>query len=129
MKNMQKYIRVTRIDETVWDVPVKLIAEHRANYYASKEGITPKMKQRIYEGELTYAMERDYIILEWYEKHVLDIYPLEHAWIPISEHNEIISWDWLVKGHALLISDKNKKNIWSSGFVPEFKKEIRIVEH
>ena len=60
-----KYLRVKFSDGSVWDIPVFVIAEHRAMYYAEKEGESPEQEAEILEREIKEAMDDENTLEDW----------------------------------------------------------------
>ena len=65
----EKYLRVTMEDGSKWDVPVKIIAESRARYYAEKETGEKNGEdfEKIFNEEVEYALDEDfdYDVIDW----------------------------------------------------------------
>ena len=55
----QKYLRVTMPDGSKWDVPVMLIVNDRAKYYAETDLETS------FDEEVKFALEDKYEIQDW----------------------------------------------------------------
>jgi len=61
-----KYLRVTMPDGTKWDVPVMVIAENRAKYYAKADDeFGGSFKRSLNEDTLPLFKEDDYEIKDW----------------------------------------------------------------
>ena len=60
-----KYIRVTMLDLSKWDIPADFIAKDRAKYYADKESKNDLTWAKIYNEEYEYTMEDDYELKDW----------------------------------------------------------------
>lgn len=63
---MGKYLRVTMPDGSKWDVPVHIIADSRAKYYAEldskREG---KNFDSVYKDEYEYTLNNNGELLDW----------------------------------------------------------------
>lgn len=55
-------MKVIRIDDSgyIWDVPLEVIAKHRADYYAKLD------KNTSFQEEFDYVMDDDYEGLDWF---------------------------------------------------------------
>lgn len=63
MRIDEKYLRVTMPDGSKWDVPIKVIAESRARYYAKADGVS---YEESYEKDTISLFEEDaYNIEDW----------------------------------------------------------------
>jgi len=58
-----KFLRVTMPDGSKWKVHVRIIAEHRARYYANKEHVT--LEQSLKFDTLPLFEEDEYEIEDW----------------------------------------------------------------
>lgn len=58
-----KFLKVTMPDDSKWKVPVRIIAEHRARYYANKEHVT--LEQSLKFDTLLLFEEDEYEIEDW----------------------------------------------------------------
>lgn len=59
-----KYIRVTMVDLSKWDIPADFVANARAKYYADKEG-NSETWNKIYNEEYEYTMGDNYELTDW----------------------------------------------------------------
>ncbi len=92
----EKYLRTTMLDGSKWDIPIDLIADARARYYA-KRGIEKGDKrpyQEIFKKEFVYAMNDSSVIIDWAENNM--------------------NWSD-VKFYARLV-DKTPKQKWEEGW-------------
>ena len=62
-----KYLIVEMSDKTQWAIPAKLIAIHRAQYYANHDqtGGAHGEYDDVFAKEVEYAMSTDYEITDW----------------------------------------------------------------
>ena len=77
-----KFLMVTMPDRSKWKVPVRIIAEHRANYYAQKEHVSleqslkfdtiPLFKEDEYEVEDWASNNMDWVDVEKYAIRIKD---------------------------------------------------------
>lgn len=52
-------LRVEMPDGSVWDIPARVVAEHRADYYAKKEG------EHVRDEEIDFALSDRYELVDW----------------------------------------------------------------
>ncbi len=63
---MKKYLRVTMPDGKRWDVPVCLIAESRADYYASQEGDkVSEAYKKVFSKEFLEVIDDAFELIDW----------------------------------------------------------------
>lgn len=84
---MPKVIRVEMPDDTVWDIPARIVAIDRAKYYAEKDTDTT------YDDEYRYAMSKDgeTDLIDWLENN-MDWFDVESEASEVAQHrtnNEI----------------------------------------
>jgi len=58
-----KFLKVTMPDGSKWKVPVRVIAEHRAAYYAQKEHVS--LEQSLKSDTLPLFEEDEYEVEDW----------------------------------------------------------------
>ncbi len=58
-----KFLKVSMPDGSKWKIPVRVIAEHRAKYYANKKHIS--LEQALNEYVLPIFEEDEYEVEEW----------------------------------------------------------------
>lgn len=58
---MKKQIQVTMPDGSVWGVPAEIVAEHRADYYANRDGESVRME------EFVFTMNDSFTLTDWAE--------------------------------------------------------------
>ncbi|WHH61387.1 hypothetical protein [Petroclostridium sp. X23] len=80
---MKKYLRVQMSNGELYDIPVEIIAENRARYYAaqSSDRITYHascLPPRVFEDEKNYGLENNDILLDWAKNNM--------TWDALEEH-------------------------------------------
>lgn len=61
-----KYLRVTMPDGSTWDIPILIIAENRAKYYAENdEDFLGDVEKALEEDTLPLFASDEYEIMEW----------------------------------------------------------------
>ena len=65
MTNQKKFLRVTMPNGDTYDIPVKIIAENRAKYYAEYFKRRHIDYDKTYQEELSFTLENDYELLDW----------------------------------------------------------------
>lgn len=63
-----KYIRMTRTDGVVFDIPVNIIAYHRAQYYAHE--FDGYVSRSLAKDTVPLFLDDDYNILDWAENNM-----------------------------------------------------------
>lgn len=88
-----KYLQVTMPNGERWGVPIYIIAESRANYYANKdairEGLTKEERDKRYEEEYSYTLEDEFEICDWAANNM--------NWIDVKEYAIEISFEALTE--------------------------------
>ena len=66
---MTKHLRVTMPNGERWAVPISIIAEGRATYYADRDaerqGLSKEERNKRYREEVFYALGDEYEIRDW----------------------------------------------------------------
>lgn len=64
MQNLDQYIRIEFDNGAVWGIPLREIAHHRAEYYATKDPDTT------YQEEFDYVMNDEYEGIDWFKSNM-----------------------------------------------------------
>lgn len=65
----EKYLYVTMPDGVEWEIPVSVIAQNRAKYYADQEGDGGN-NEAVYREEYEHTLKNDYEIIDWAENNM-----------------------------------------------------------